>query len=286
MKSLLIILFIALSSMYANKLNVTVSILPQKYFLEQITKERININVMVKPGFSPATYEPQTSQMKLLSKSKAYFSMGVPFENSWLEKFEKSNKKMLMVDTSKDIVKQEMGEHEHEESHHEKNSVHASLDPHVWLNPLLVKIITKNMYETMILLDAKNKKFYTNNYNAFIKELDVLDKKIEKILSGVNGAAFMVFHPSWGYFASRYNLEQITVEKQGKEPKPRELIALIKESKKHNIKVIFTSSQFSKKAVNTIASNIGANTITIDSLAYEYGNNLISTAKEISNSYK
>ena len=106
-------------SAFANNLNVTVSILPQKYFVEQIAQGKVTVNVMVKPGFSPATYEPQTSQMKLLSKSQAYFFIGVPFESAWLKKFESVNKKMLMIDTTKNIVKNKIPEHNHHDASHQ-----------------------------------------------------------------------------------------------------------------------------------------------------------------------
>jgi len=87
----------------------------------------------------------------------------------------------------------------------------------------------------------------------------------------------MVFHLSWGYFAQQYHLKQIAVEKKSKTPKPRGLVALIKLSKNHNIKVIFVSPQFSQGADNVI---------NIDFLAYDYENNLRNTAKVIFNSYK
>ena len=286
-----IIFFLALSVLtsYAQNLNVTVSILPQKYFVEKIAQDRVGINVMVKQGFSPAIYEPQTSQMKLLSNSHVYFSIGVAFENVWLKKFKNANKKMQIVDMNKGITKLPIDNHHHEEvSTHENHSQEEheeGLDPHVWLNPLLVKLQAKNIYDTLIDLDAENKEFYLKNYLSFIKELDNLDKKLKKILKPVENKTFMVFHPSWGYFAKAYNLEQISVEKEGKTPKPRELVKLIKQSKEHNIKIIFVSPQFSKKAASVIANSIKGNTLTIDPLAYAYKTNLIKTAEAIYNSY-
>jgi len=288
-------MFYGVISLHAST-NVTVSITPQKYFVEKIAKDKVNINIMVKPGFSPATYEPQTSQMKQLSSSKVYFSIGVPFEHSWLSKFENANKNMKIVDTTMGIEKIQMAAHEHEDEHEDEDEdekEHNSelidedgLDPHVWLDPILVKIQAKNIYETLANIDSENKEFYFKNYTLFLKELDMLNNKIKTILKPVNQGSFMVFHPSWGYFAKRYNLEQIAVEKEGKEPKPRELVELIKDSKKHNIKVVFISPQFSKKAANTIAKSIKGKTFTIDHLSYDYEINLINTANAIYNSYK
>jgi len=298
MKKSVLVLSVCFISLFADNINIAVSILPQKYFVEQIAGDKVKVNVMVKPGFSPATYEPQTSQMKLLSDSKVYFSIGVPFEKSWLEKFENANKRMKIVDTSKGISKLEMGEHEHHDDEHEKEDEHHEevakqdkhhedgLDPHIWLDPLLVKIQAKNIYETLVHIDSSNKTFFTKNYHHFLNQLDELDKKLKLKLKDVSKSEFMVFHPSWGYFAKRYNLEQIVVEKEGKEPKPKEIVELIKEAKEHQIKVIFVSPQFSQKAASTIARSINGKVVNIDHLEYDYPKGLMNTAKAIYDSYK
>jgi len=55
-------------------LTVSVSILPQKYFVERIGGDQVRVNVMVGPGDSPHDYEPKPSQMTSLSESDVYFS--------------------------------------------------------------------------------------------------------------------------------------------------------------------------------------------------------------------
>ena len=291
MKIFLISIFLIIQS-YAYE--VTVSILPQKYFVEKIAKNKVTINVMVKPGFSPATYSPKTSQMRKLSTSAIYFYIGVPFENAWLDKFAYSNKKMLMIDSSKNIKKLEMLSHEHHEEEHEEehnetpegnhnDEEHTGLDPHTWTDPSLVKIHAKNILDALIKVDEKNTSFYTNNYHSFIKELSLLDNKIKDILKDKKESAFMVFHPSWSYFARAYHLEQIAVEKEGKEPKVKEIIALVKEAKEHKIKTLFVSPQFSQNAAKKIAKAIKGKVLSVDSLAYKWDENLLSIANIIKN---
>lgn len=349
MKKVLISLFVLSMALFSK--DITVSIVPQKYFVEKIAGDKVNVNVMVKPGFSPATYEPKTSQMRMLAKSEAYLAIGVPFEQSWLEKFKNANKNMLVVDTSEGIKKLEMEAHVHheEESHdeheehakhedhhdhdshkeekhdehehdnhahhdehkHEKHDDHddhdshkeekhddhdehdeheghnhTGLDPHVWLDPMLVKVQAKNIYETLVKIDSENKEFYLVNYKNFVKELEELNKKLESIIEPYEHKAFMVFHPSWGYFAKRYHLEQISIEIQGKEPKPAQLVELVKEAKLHKIKIVFVAPQFSKNGAKTIASSIKGNTAIIDPLSYEWDKNLLKVAKQIAKSYK
>jgi len=272
---------------------VTVSILPQKYFVEKIAGDKINVNVMVKPGSSPATYEPKTSQMKALSNSLAYFSIDVPFEKVWLEKFKNASKNMIIVDTAMGITKLKMEAHEHhdEDDHddhdkHKDEHEHSGLDPHIWLDPILVKTQAKNIVETLVKIDSKNKNFYTKNYELFLKELDSLDKEIESILEPYEHKAFMVFHPSWGYFSKRYHLEQIAIEVQGKEPKPAQLVELVKEAKKHDIKIVFVSPQFSQNGAKTISKSINGNVAVINPLSEKWDENLIKVAKEIAKTYK
>ncbi len=293
MKKIFLVLLVFSSIVMAKE--VTVSILPQKYFVEKIAKDKIKVNVMVKPAANPATYEPKTSQMKLLSKSEAYFAIDVPFEKVWLDKFRAANKNMIVVDTDEGIEKQEIQahhhegevEHDHEDAHeHEGAHNHEGLDPHIWLDPVLVKIQAKNIYNTLLKIDNVNKEFYTKNYKDFLNELEKLDQGLNEILKNDQNKAFMVFHPSWGYFAKRYNLKQIAIEIEGKEPKPAQLVELIDEAKENNIKIVFVAPQFSKKGANTISKSINATVTAIDPLAEDWSNNLIKVAKEIANSYK
>ena len=298
MKKIVFIFIALVSFLYASKPEISVSIVPQKYFLEKIVKDKFDINVMVKAGSSPHTYEPKTSQMKSLNNSKLYFYTGIEFEKAWLEKFKKSAPNTLFIDSSANIQRIAMEEHSHEEEKthdkhkhdkkhdHEDEHEHEGLYPHVWLDPVLAKVQAKNIYDAVVSIDEQNKDFYTKNYEEFLKELDALDVQIKEILKPYSQKAFMVFHPSWGYFAKRYDLEQISIEIQGKEPKPNELVELVKDAKKHNIKIIFVSPQFSQKSAKTIASSIGGNVVPIDSLGENWANSLIDTATQIANSYK
>ena len=294
MKKIIFLFIVMFSFLNASTQELTVNILPQKYFVEKIVKDKFTINVMVKPGASPHNFEPKPSQMRSLVASKVYFLIGDATEKNWIEKFKQNAKNTLFVDTTIGFEKIEMAKHEHEEvaqHDHKKDEKdeehdHSGLDPHIWLDPVLVKIQAKNIYEAMIKIDSANSDFYKTNYEEFIKELETLDSNIKTILAPHKDKAFMVFHPSWGYFAKRYDLEQISIEIEGKEPKPNELVELIEESKKHDIKIVFVSPQFSQKSAQAISKNIGANVVAIDPLSDNWYENLQKVANEIANSYK
>ena len=135
----------------------------------------------------------------------------------------------------------------------------------------------------MIKIDKKNKHFYIKNYNEFIQKIELTNSKIITILKNTKKySKFMVFHPSWTYFANDYHLVQSAIEIEGKSPKPKELIKIIKYAKKQNIKVIITSPEFSDKMAKQIARTLKIKVIKISPLAANWSNNLINLAKAIS----
>lgn len=260
-------------------LDITVSILPQKYFVERIAGDTVNVNVMVTPGASPATYEPKPQQMKALSEAEAYIHIGVPFENAWLPRIEEANENMKMVDLTQGIERQPMTahhhhhEHDHEEHHHEENKT-ANLDPHIWLSPELVKQQAKTIYSALVELNPEQQNYYQENLEQFLNDISALDQKIEDALRDLEKRTFMVFHPSWGYFAQEYNLEMIPIEVEGTEPSAAELTEFVKQGKAEEIPVIFVQPQFGIKSAEAIANSIDAEVLQIDPLAENWLENM------------
>lgn len=291
MKKIIFFSLILFSSLAFAKNGVAVSILPQMSFVQKIAKDKIDVTLMVEPGSSPHSYEPKASQMVALSKAKIYFSIGVEFENVWLPKFKSQNPNLRFVSMNDGVSKIEMAGHNHheEEHHHHGNDGHKEetahnedVDPHTWTSPKNVKIMAQNIYKTLAEIDPINEKYYKRNLNEFIKEINITDAKIKSILKDLEPKAkFMVFHPSWGYFANEYNLIQIAVEVNGKHPKPREMIKIIEEAKEENVRVIFTQPEFSDKSARIIAKEAKVKVIKTSPLSAQWSQNLINMAKAI-----
>ena len=270
------------------KHQVTVSILPQRYFVGKIGGNLVTVSVMVLPGFNPATYEPKPAQLKDLHASKIYFAMGVPFEKFWLEKFKEVNPEMVIAYTDRGINKRQMAAHNHrhweefhgQEERNEKQSAH--LDPHIWLSPHLVKSQARVIAEFLIRMDPKNKETYENNLGIFLDELDSLDRKIKKILEQCGKKkAFLVFHPTWGYFADHYGLKQIPLEAEGKEPGAAYLAECIRFARDSEIGAIFVQPQFSTKTAQVVARETGARVVVADPLSEDWERNLLDMAETL-----
>lgn len=247
-------------------LQVMVSILPQKYFVERVGGDRVKVAVMVEPGASPATYEPKPEQLTALSQAKAYFSIGVPFEQSWLERIQAANPEMLLVDTAAGIERMPMG------------ASGENRDPHIWLSPTLVKTQAQTIADALAQLDPAYATAYQSRLDSFSADIDGLDATIRQTLDGVSQRKFMVFHPAWGYFARDYGLEQIPIEIGGQEPSAAELAALIERATAEQITVIFAQPEFSTRDAETIASQIGGEVILIDPLNPDWLGNMQTVA--------
>ncbi|NOX15929.1 MAG: zinc ABC transporter solute-binding protein [Epsilonproteobacteria bacterium] len=272
----MIFLTLILNTFLFANINIIVSILPQLSFVKAIAGDKAHISVMVQAGDSPHTYEPKASQMVDISKADIYFAIGVEFENAWLKRFANQNKKMKIIDISKGIQKEQMS------TFQGKPETQGKKDPHIWLSPENIKIIAKNIYNALVKQDNKNTTYYKKNYTKFIAHITSVDAKIKKILKNTpKNSKFMVFHPSWGYFAKQYNLIQLPVEIEGKSIKPKSLIKIIKIARKEKIKAIFTQPEFSPKIANQIANELHIKVLKASPLDLNWESNLINFAKAI-----
>jgi len=244
---------------------VAVTILPQAGFVEAIWGDKVEIVVMVPPGADPHTHEVTSDQMTQLSNAKMYAKVGSPieFELVWMDKLIAVNKSMLVVDCSKGIDLTES-----------QDPDEPGLDPHIWLSVKNAKIMVQNICDGLVQVDAANKDYYEKNCAAYLEKLTALDGELAADLSGVRNRSFIVFHPAFGYFARDYDLKQIGVEQEGKEPDADYIVRLIEEAKEQNIRVVFVSPQFSTKSAEVIAKEIGGKVVIINPLAKDFIDNM------------
>jgi len=262
-------------------LQVTVSIVPQMFFVERLGGELVDVAVMVQPGNSPATYEPKAAQLEALSRSDAYFSIGVPFERAWLERIQAANPAMPVVDTSQGITLREIDAHHHEGEEEEEEEHHdeaVQLDPHIWLSPALVRTQAQTIAATLIAEDPEHREVYEANLAAFDEELTALENDIRGALSGITSRRFLVFHPTWGYFADEFGLEQMAIEVDGQEPSAKELAEIIEEAQENGIQVVLAQPEFSTRAAETIAKELDGKVIKVSPLAENWDENLRTVA--------
>lgn len=219
---------------------VTVTISPYKYFVDQIAKGKVDVNVMVSNGNNPETYEPYAQQMMELSKSALYLKVGsIGFEQTWMKKLQDNAPEMKVIDTSVGIKP--------------AKTPGGNIDPHVWMSCSNARIIASNILKALCQLEPKNKAFFEKNYQSL---LSIIDKRDSIIKEGFNKnpdlvRKFVIYHPILTYFARDYQLEQLAIEEEGREPSASQLKSLIERARKEKIKFCLIQAEFANRNTTT-----------------------------------
>jgi zinc transport system substrate-binding protein len=243
---------------------ITVSIAPFKYFVKEIAGDDFKVNVMVPAGADAHIYEPYPEQINQLRRSVAYISNGyLGFEATWLNRFYETNSSMKRLSLG-DKINLLVSVHTHEGNHLE------GADPHYWVSPECALIMAESVKDLLIEINPAGEKKYETNYNDLIIKIQEIDNKAKSLFSNVQRRSFMIYHPNLGYIARDYNLEEISVEFEGKEPSPARMKGLIDRANKDNLKIIFVQKEYDTKNAEVIASEIGAKVIIIDPLSEEW----------------
>nr|WP_321313677.1 zinc ABC transporter substrate-binding protein [uncultured Campylobacter sp.] len=258
---------------------VIASIAPVEYLAKAVGGDKIEVQSLAKGDVH--SYEPKPNDMKAVAKARIFIAAGLEFEEAWIPRFKASAKNLVVVQSDAKIAKlkeeyagreAKEGKHAGQAEHDEKHEAHA--DPHVWLNPMLAITMARNISDALIDMDKANKDFYLENFQKLMNDLLAFDESAKNELAGLKNRKFVVYHPAWGYFAAHYDLEQISIERSGKEPKIDEMASTLKMIKDENIKVIFADPNRSQKSAQILASQTGAKVELLDPLGYNLLENL------------
>jgi len=254
----------------ASKIIVASSIVPESTFIKAVGGDLVQVITMIPPGNSPTNYQPTPKLMEKFSKAKLYFSIGVPTEKAnILPRAEELSDSMKIVHLEDDVRK----------VYKDREFSEGKRDPHIWLSPKRVIVMINTIEKNLSDLDTKHKDIYKKNANEYIDKLKKLDSEIRDSLKNLPNKTFIVYHPSFGYFADDYGLNMIALERNGKKATPKVIEETIELAKKNNIKVIFYQAEIDSSQTNIIANEIKGKSEMIEPLAQNYIENLEKTAK-------
>lgn len=247
----------------AANLTAAVTLQPYANIVKFIGGTRVNVIAMVPPGADPHSYEPKPAVLKEFAKANVYFSDGSGMDKAWLPRFMGVNKDVKVASLSKNID-WILDRH------------HNTLDPHLWTSPKQAVKIAQSVSSQLSTLDPDGMAYYTGRLSQFVNRMDKLEERLNAAVKNLpqNQKTFIVFHPSYGYLARDYGLTQLSIEIDGKEPKPKDLATVIIEAKKRNVHLVFVQPQFSKRSAATIAKQLDAVVMTTDPLDYDFVKNI------------
>ncbi|MQN35432.1 ABC transporter substrate-binding protein, partial [Prevotella copri] len=226
-----------------------------KFFVDKIAGDKVDVNVMVSNGNNPETYEPYAQQMMELSRSALYLKVGsIGFEQTWMKKLQDNAPDMKVIDTSTGITP--------------AKTPGGNTDPHVWMSCKNARIISSNIFKALCNLEPKNKAFFEKNYLSLLK---IIDKRDSTIREGFKNhpemvRKFVIYHPILTYFARDYQLEQLAIEEEGREPSASQLKSLIERARKEKIKFCLIQAEFANRNTNTFINESHTKPMNINPL--------------------
>ncbi len=257
------------------KITVFASIAPVAFVVREIGGDLLDVHTLIPPGRDPHTFSPTPRQLVALSQAQIYFTVAMTFEKEVASRLAASDKMLQIVDCSAGIARRLVNHDQHHQHHAPQG------DPHIWLGISPLAQMAKNIADTLSREAPHHQHQFHENLYHFLDRLTQMESEITGLLSPFQGRSFLVFHPSFGYFADSFGLVQEAVETEGKSPSPRQLTAIINLARAKDIKVIFIQPQFDKRAANRIAQAIDGEVLTLDPLAADVVVNLRTMAEKI-----
>jgi zinc transport system substrate-binding protein len=264
----------------AGKLPVAATIVPLGDFCRQIGRDLVQVQVLIPPGASPHLFEPAPSVMAKSSQARVFVSVGAGLE-PWAARVlrSRSSKDLVVVEAAQGVP---LLGHNRQDHHHEDAGIrgHSASpaekvgghgpklagNPHIWLDPMLAQEICRQIARAFIQADPGHRAQYEANVKDYQAKLAALDQEIKQHAQTWRLRDYVSFHPSFAYFARRYNLREAgTIEAApGREPTPRHLQNLVAAIRRYGIKVVFAEPQLNPRVAEVIAQEAGVKVLRLD----------------------
>jgi ABC-type metal ion transport system, periplasmic component/surface adhesin len=259
-----------------SKEQITVSIPPIKYLVDQISGNEYDVNVMVASGACQETYEPTPSQMKDVAKSSLFFGISnLEFEQKWLDNIKQNNKALRYINIAQGIYEAPECDHSHDgEDKDHAHHHHGGVDPHFWLSTANFKAMAQTTCKELCALKPAKKDAYIKNCDHLIAAIDSVHSLAEAKFTNIKCRTFIIYHPALTYFAEEYHLNQLSIENEGKEPDANYLKKLVNNAKQDGVTKVFVQKEFDTSIVRSFAKEIGASIEPINTFAYNWVDNM------------
>jgi zinc transport system substrate-binding protein len=238
---------------------------PQAFIVRKLADTLVDVEILVPPGANDETYEPAIDRIRALSEARLYVKVGHPkfsVERAWIDR-------LLSEHASLEIIDGSAGAEVLDE------------DPHVWVSPSHVRAAARNVAAGLERILPESRTKVAENLEKLESEIEGVDADLRSLFAATRGRRFFVFHPGWGYLAREYGLEQVAIERHGKEPDAGALAETIADAKAAGVTTIFVQPGFPRASAEVVAHEVGAELAVIDPLAYEWTENLKSVARQI-----
>lgn len=268
MKAIILTALLSLGFCTLAQPTVVVSIHPLYDLVRQIAGDKAEVIRMLDPGASPHTFAPTPRDVVRISEADLVVLNG-GLDEWLLDLVQASNAEVPVLEL---LTALEFEPLEGAEAHHNHEAGathdHSGVNPHIWLDPLLMAQAVPLIADHLAKIDPENAAVYQANAKELVTELEALNADLSAILAGVEGAAFVPFHDAWPYFARRYGLKLVVeIEPSpGREPTPSYLADVLELIADSGAKAIFSEVQLPVRPAEVVAESAGVEVYQLDPL--------------------
>lgn len=246
------------------KPTLLVSIAPYRFLTDRIAGSEYNIHAVVPDNANPHIFEPTSSQVLEISHGLVWFQIGEPFEEKIYPVLKSKNPNLIVKDLRDGI----------DLIHECKCFAKETADHHIWMSPNLATHQAKLIEETLSKRFPHHKAFFKKNLAELCAELKSLDEEIHARLQTVKHRSILVSHSAFGYYCKEYGLTQISVEFEGKEPRPRHIEQILEAAESDRMELALALPQYNNKGIKLIAKELNAHVHSIDPYSADYFNTM------------
>ncbi len=249
------------------KLQIVATIYPYQLITQQIAGNLADVTTFIPGSASPHTYSPTPRDVQKLHDADLIIANGLNLETNMISYLKEIGNKVLF---SADFIPPNMLTQDMEE--------HTSFNPHLWTDPDMIVLIAKGIELRLEELDPSHKEIFNQNLAQLELDITKANKQIQMERSKYRTLGIVTFHDSFKYFNDRYAIKLIgTVESSpGKEPSPKELLALGAKIKQYNVHAIFIEPEFNPKPAEVIGKEYKLSVIKYDPIGTTLNVNTIS----------
>ncbi|MCX6990647.1 MAG: zinc ABC transporter substrate-binding protein [Chlamydiae bacterium] len=261
------------------KPRVLVSIPPYLYFVEKIAGDVVEVSSLAPEGTNPHIFEPSPKQIQEVYQAKVWIKLGESFEQKIAMTLSAQHKNLIVVDLSKEVPL--YSDHHGCACHGHGHAHTESADLHIWMSPILAKLQASAIAKALTEAFPEHEGLFNQRLEIFQKELDELYVEIKEKLSPYVHQAVLVSHPAFGYFCRDFDIEQISIEVEGKEPRPQDISSVLERAAKASVRLVLIQEQYNNKGALAIASKMDIPTFSTDPYSRNYKQTLLDITAQI-----
>ena len=249
----------------SDKLQVVTTFYPMYDFTKQVAQDDAEVSMLLEAGMEVHSFEP-SSQMIAEIQDADVFIYNSPEMETWvpdvLASIDTSDMVVICASDAITLLEYEGEAHAHDHESEEKgaNAGHShTVDPHVWLDPVLAQTEVSTIAEGLAEADPDNAEDYLENAGIYNGKLNELDEAYRAAFEGTENRTFVTQHAAFAYLAARYDLNQISVTGLNAEVEPSAaaLATLSDYVKANNISHIYFENNASSQTAETLAEEVG-----------------------------